>query len=110
MSDRASIFGDTDFNVDEFKPKPADKKAPAAEAVRKVAEAAHFPSREPAAPVAAQQGREGRRYRTGRNVQMNVKVTPETLERVYKVADAHEWVLGEVLERAMIALEKELQK
>ena len=88
--DRASIFGtDDDFDVSGFAPKaPAAAEKPAAkrEQVRAVSEAASFRSREPkAAPAApaARSEREPRRYRTGRNVQLNIKAKPETLEAFY---------------------------
>lgn len=116
MSDRASIF-DTgaDFDLSGFapkQPKAPEKKIPA-DAVRAVSEAANFPSREavaspppPVAPAAAkpEDKRELRRYRTGRNVQLNIKVKSETLEAFYKIADEQGWVLGETLERAVKAL------
>jgi len=64
-------------------------------AVRAVSEAANFPSREavaaPPAVAKPEEKRELRRYRTGRNVQLNIKVKPETLETFYKIADEHGW-------------------
>ena len=114
--DRASIFGaDDEFDVSGFAPKTAEKPAakPAAkrEQVRAVAEGASFRSREPkAAPVmpVAPQKREQRRHRTGRNVQLNIKAKPETLEAIYAIADGQGWVLGEAFERAIEALTREL--
>jgi hypothetical protein len=106
MSERASVF-DTgpDFDVAGFAPQKP-KASVAAEKVRQVSERASFKSREPAEPKAAQ--REPRRYRTGRNVQLNIKVRAETLESFYALADSQGWVLGEALERAIAALTKEL--
>jgi Arc/MetJ-type ribon-helix-helix transcriptional regulator len=47
-----------------------------------------------------------RRHTTGRNQQINIKATPQVIERLYKMADA-KWVpLGELLEQALAALEK----
>jgi hypothetical protein len=114
--DRASIFGtDDEFDVSGFAPKPAEKPAakPAVkrEQVRAVSEAASFRSREPkAAPVvlAAPQKREQRRYRTGRNAQLNIKIKPETLEDFYALVDRTGWVQGEAFERAIEALKREL--
>ncbi len=107
MSERASVF-DTgaDFDVSGFvpqKPRPAAPK----EAVKRVSESASFKSRE---PVEQKQSaaREPRRYRTGRNVQLNVKVRAETLESFYRIADGQGWVLGETLEKAIAALEREI--
>jgi hypothetical protein len=47
-----------------------------------------------------------RRRRTGRNVQFNIKATPETIARFTAPADKNGWVFGEVLDRALDALEK----
>jgi hypothetical protein len=40
--------------------------------------------------------------------QLNIKVRSETLDAFYSIADAEKWVLGETLERAVAALQKEL--
>jgi hypothetical protein len=109
---RASIFEDADdLDVSGFAPKAApDKAAPRAEEVREVSEAAKFRSREPQAapakPPAAK--REQRRYRTGRNVQFNVKASQETVDAFYAISDRQGWVLGETLEHALAALERQL--
>ena len=50
-----------------------------------------------------------RRYTTGRNRQLNMKVTEEALRRFYALADAQCWVLGEAFEHAVTALERETQ-
>jgi hypothetical protein len=47
-----------------------------------------------------------RRRRTGRNIQLNLKVDQGTADRLYRIADQHGWVLGETLEYALEALEK----
>ena len=47
-------------------------------------------------------------HRTGRNVQFNMKATQETINAFYAVCDRTGWVLGETLERAIAALEREL--
>ena len=108
---RASIFEETeDLDVSGFAPKTApDADAPAPERVRAVAEAANFRSREPRpAKSAAMPKHSPRRYRTGRNVQLNLKASQETVDAFYSVADKNGWVLGETLERAIQALEREL--
>ncbi len=110
---RASMFEqDDDLGLGEFKPK-----APARpEQVRGVAEQAGFRSREPKAapadppPPATPDRREPRRYRTGRNVQLNLKVRQEAVDAFYRLADERGWVLGETFERAVFALEKELRE
>jgi hypothetical protein len=118
---RASIFADDDLDVSDFAPKAGpDKSAPMAEEVKAVAEAARFRSREPGlspAPVAAPlttaapvAKRVPRRYRTGRNVQFNVKASQDTVDAFYAISDSQGWVLGETLEHALAALQRELAK
>jgi hypothetical protein len=106
---RAPLFGqDTDLDLSGFKPKPPARP----EQVRDVAEQAGFRSREAAsAPVESEAPRrEPRRYRTGRNVQLNLKVRREAVDAFYRLADEQGWVLGEAFEHAIGALERELQK
>lgn len=122
---RASIFdGDADdIDVSAFAPKTAsDPAAPPAEEVKAIAEAANFPSREvkrphmvPAAvaasaPVQAPPPkREPRRHRTGRTAQFNARTTPETVEAFYAIADRQGWLVGETVEHALAALQRELE-
>jgi hypothetical protein len=54
--------------------------------------------------------RQQRRYRTGRNKQLNIKATDETVDRFYKLSDEGNITLGEVLERALTALENANKK
>ncbi len=56
---------------------------------------------EPPAPA-----RSGRRHTTGRNQQINIKATRQVIERLYKMADARQVPIGELLEQALDALEK----
>ncbi|MFV3131453.1 hypothetical protein [Niveispirillum sp. KHB5.9] len=111
---RASIFGDEadPLDLSGFMPKsPQDIQAPPADAIRAVSEAARFPSRE-AKPVPVPPPppprREQRRHRTGRNVQFNIRARQETIDTFLAIADREGWVLGEVLEHAVAALEREL--
>ncbi len=112
---RASIFGEGEEGLDlsGFAPKAArDIQAPPADAIRAVSEAARFPSREakpipaPAVPPPSAR-REQRRHRTGRNVQFNIRARQETIDSFLAIADREGWVLGEVLEHAVAALERE---
>jgi hypothetical protein len=107
---RASIFDDPgELDVSGFQPKPApDKTAPPPEAIKTVSEAANFRSRDPAPAPKKTTKREPRRHRTGRNQQFNVKATAETIETFYAISDRQDWVLGETLERALAALQREL--
>lgn len=110
MTERASIFENSaDFDLSGFAPKPKTPKREAPpEAVRAVAENSSFRSREPAPATTQPVAKEPRRYRTGRNVQLNLKVSKDTLDAFYAIADSQKWVLGETLERALAALQKEL--
>jgi hypothetical protein len=115
MPERAGIFDSNPIELDTsgFKPKaPAEtrKNVPDREAVEAVSEAANFPSREPASrkkpPQAVKKAR--RVHRTGRNIQLNVKVSLETQELIYAITDQNGWVLGETVEHAIAALQREL--
>jgi len=110
---RASVFSaDEDLDVSGFEPRPAAPSPSAKpEEVRAVSEEASFRSREPGvvppvAPLPAR--REPRRFRTGRNVQLNLKVRQEAVDAFYALADSRSWVLGEAFERAVEALQREL--
>lgn len=113
---RMSIFGDeTEFDVSAFTPKPRAPEAGAAKApgapaeVRALAEAMNFKSREaPANPEAAPQRRKPRRHRTGRTAQLNVRTTPRTVDAFYAIADQEGWLVGETVEQALAALQREL--
>lgn len=113
---RANPFG----GLDDFAPQGAPKPVPAA-AIDELAEASGFPSREagaraapsgdlpPALPLAsaatpAPTPRQPRRRTTGRNRQINIKATEETIAELYRVADELDLPLGAVLERALEAL------
>jgi hypothetical protein len=108
---RASPFDvEEDLDVSGFAPKAAPPPAARPEQVRAVSEAARFQSREPkpvSAPIASAK-REPRRYRTGRNMQLNIKARTEVIEAFYAIADEQGWVLGETFERAIDALKRDL--
>lgn len=105
---RANPFEDlADFDADPTaKPVTAD-------AIDQLAQSSGFPSRKadgtakatanetvpPASPA-----RPPRRHVTGRNRQINIKATEETITRLYTVADALSLPLGAVLELALEAL------
>jgi hypothetical protein len=106
---RASIFdAETDLDVSGFSPKEAVTPTVPAEQVRAVSEAAKFQSREPPRDRTELPRREPRRYRTGRNIQLNIKARAGAIEAFYAIADRKGWVLGETFERAVAALEREL--
>ena len=105
MSDRVNPFGDLNDFV------PAGPKAKGSKPVEKavidqVASDNGFPSRQAQKADAKPAPRQQRRYTTGRNQQINVKATAETIDRFYRIADEMNVPLGEVLARALEALEK----
>lgn len=109
---RASIFEEApQLDMSSFAPKAViDTKGPPVEQVRAVSEAAQFRSREATVPKLEKQfKRTARQYRTGRNVQFNVKALRETVDAFYAVTEEQGWVLGYTLERAIEALQRELK-
>jgi len=107
--ERAGIFDSADdFDISGFearKPRQTTSK----EAVQKVAEAANFKSREAIEPDKKKASKRApRRYVTGRNVHFGAKVTQQTYDALYELADRGGWVIGEMLERAATALKKEI--
>lgn len=56
--------------------------------------------------VAERLSRRTARHRTGRNQQLNIKASAETIVRFYRLADERRIALGELLEQALDALEK----
>ncbi len=115
---RANPFGD----LDDFAPQGTSKPVPAA-AIEEIAQASGFPSRKPQSnpskpgspgnPGVAEAAEEApsparplrrRRRTTGRNQQINIKATEETIAELYRVADELDLPLGAVLEQALQAL------
>lgn len=100
---RANPFADVEA-LPTFAPKPKSPSSVPVEQIDKIAEATGFPSRQ--APRVTTHRNAGRRYKTGRNQQINIKATSEVIERLYKMADARRVPLGELLEQALDALQK----
>jgi hypothetical protein len=82
--DRADPLGD----LAEFKPAPT-APTPSREKIRDVSEMAGFPSRAP------------RRWRTGRNTQLNLKVSADVLARFAALADQRRIPFGALLEQLL---------
>lgn len=104
-SDRVNPFGD----LKDFEPAPPKGKGskPVEKAViDQVAADNGFPSRQAVKLEDAPVPRKQRRYTTGRNQQINIKATAETIDRLNAMADRMNVPLGEVLARALNALEK----
>ena len=104
MNQRVNPFANvTEAPVFDVKPKKEPQMAK--ETIERLAEENNFPSRQVPKPV-KEPRRKRRLYTTGRNRQFNVKVSSETLDRFYKMADEKRVPLCELLELALDALEK----
>jgi hypothetical protein len=87
-----------------FATKTKTEKSVPPETIERIAEENNFPSRQ-AAKTPREPPRKRRVYTTGRNRQFNIKATPETVERFYKMADDRRVPLCELLEQALEALD-----
>lgn len=79
--------------------------------IREFSEQQGFPSREPDGRKKNRRPKVRARRalpQTGRNEQFNLKVHPGVKERFYDIADDQRWGLGETLEHALDALERQL--
>lgn len=111
---RANPFDD----LDDFGSDNASKPVPA-ETIEKIAESSGFLSRKAGSPAVRETPsqtvetpspsppRQPRRHVTGRNRQINIKATEETITELYRIADAMNLPLGAVLEQALAALATE---
>lgn len=119
---RANPFSD----LNDFTSDGATKPVPS-EAIDTIAEKSGFPSRKaekagasetatstaanapfPAPASGSVPGRAPRRHTTGRNRQINIKATEETIEELYRLADKIGVPLGAVLDLALTALAKDI--
>jgi hypothetical protein len=104
MNQRINPFADLS-DPPTFTTKPKRDKPVAEETIAHLAEQNNFPSRQPAKAPKAER-RKPRIHRTGRNVQFNAKMTKETIDKIYKLANDMNVPLGEVLRLALDALER----
>lgn len=118
---RPSIFSnDDDLDLSRFAPKagPATPAVPT-ETVRRVAEEGGFPSRAPRPQAPALPSRRLATARTGRTVLLNARVTQRAHDRFHEIIErerlryeageiTHRVTLGEIVERALAALEREM--
>jgi hypothetical protein len=123
MAKRSSIREDAEkidrsfqtFDLSQFTPEISDSNSDFdVEKLREISASRNFPSREPQPrpeipPKAAKPRREPRIYKTGRNVQFNVKASQTTIDAFYAISNQQGWVLGETLEHALAALRRELE-
>ena len=83
--------------------------------MRAISEASNFPSRQaakalqPAAPMGSVTAkRQPRRHRTGRTAPLSASTTPATVELLYAIADQQGGLVGETIENALAALQRDL--
>jgi hypothetical protein len=114
---RPSIFEDDGIDLSRFAPKNATEKPVPADTVRRVSEEAGFPSRAPQ-PVQERPLRKSF-TKTGRTELLNARISPRAHARFHDIVEAerlryeagelsHRVTLGEVVERALAALEREI--
>jgi hypothetical protein len=118
---RPSIFND-DLDLSAFSPKAEPEKLPVpSEAVRKVSEEGGFPSRSPRPRAPAQPPKRAAPAKSGRTVLLNARITQNAHDRFHEIVEAerqryergeimHRATLGEIVERALAALEREIRQ
>ena len=95
------------LDLADFSAATSPKEAVPVDELDRLSVESGFPSRQARARVKVNQRMPAaRRHRTGRNQQLNVKATAETIARFYRLADQHHAVLGALLELALDAFEK----
>lgn len=119
-STRMSIFespkpADSELDVSAFRPKVPAPAAPAVEQLDQLSRGSKFRSREAAAeaPAPATQvapRRTPRTHRTGRNQTISVKTTAAAADLFYQLADQSGLKVAETFERALAALQREMEK
>ncbi len=111
---RANIgFGDELENLDpdEWKVSEGQGGKPqiSNDEIQEASEKAGFPSREPQVRASKKKEKEKERYvhRTGRDTQFNTKCHPDVKKKFYEERERTKKPLGEILELAMDAYERE---
>ena len=96
--------GDLDFGFSSRRRRRNRRRLFARKRIRQVSEDNNFPSRAPErAKPAVRTVVQQRRRRTGRNVQFNIKATPETIARFTALADSKGVPFGELLDQLLDA-------
>ena len=98
------------LNLEEFQAKPADDKAKRdpkqdRQSIARIAEENGFPSRQAPAKAATERPRQ-HYFRTGRNVQINIKGSQQCNEHLKRLVDEIDAPKGVILEEALKALER----
>ncbi len=116
---RPSIFSD-DLDLSSFAPKVEPERQPVPpEVVRKISEEGGFPSRSPRSRNPAPLPKRPILTKSGRTVLLNARITQRAHDRFHEIVEAerlryergeimHRATLGEIVERALAALEREI--
>jgi hypothetical protein len=116
---RPSIFDD-DIDLSSFGPKAEpERQTVPPEVVRKVSEEGGFPSRSPRSRSPAPLPRRPVLTKSGRTVLLNARITQRAHDRFHEIVEAerlryergeimHRATLGEIVERALAAFEREI--
>lgn len=93
-----------------FEPKSATEKKPRQtnSEIEELANEHGFVGRQPTKTITPVE-RSKRRFKTGRNIQINIKGEQDTKNELYRIADIIDAPLGETLKRALAALKRELE-
>jgi len=121
---RPSLFqSDDDLDLGQFKPKSEHQTPPVPpETVERVSEDNGFPSRAPRSHAASRPASPTKRplfAKSGRTVLLNARITQRAHARFHEIVEAereryergeimHRVTLGEIVERALAALEREV--
>lgn len=100
--ERARIgFGDALKELGSFAPEPQKRDLPDPARLAEAGAQSGFHRREAEKTPEQAPAPKTRRRRTGRNAQINIKATPETIAAFYALADANGWGIGEAFEKAV---------
>jgi HAMP domain-containing protein len=97
-------------SLKNFEPKSVTEQKPRQSnaEIEELANKHGFVSRQTTPPTSPVE-RSKRRFKTGRNIQINIKGEQETKDELYRVADIIDEPLGETLKQALAALKRELE-
>ena len=94
----------------QFEPKPVTEQKPKQSnaEIEELANQHGFVGRN-TTPLSLPVERSKRRFKTGRNIQINIKGEQDTKDELYRMADEIDQPLGETLKQALASLRRELE-
>jgi hypothetical protein len=121
---RPNIFGEDDFDLSGFSPKSGPEKLPVPpEVLERISEETGLPSRapKPRAPARPLLQRRPIAAKSGRTVLLNARIRQEAHDRFHEILErerlryeagelTHRVTLGELVERALAALEHQTEQ